>query len=200
MKYLATSLAALTLAAAPLAASAEVEFGYGFQANAVFPETSDTYYTGEGYVEAYTGPFTFGVWVGSLPSGTDDAEFDIYAGYGYEFANGMTLDTTVTAYVYDSTGYDDTDINVELGVPVSDAFSLAFGATYLIDAEDWDVYADAIYSMDAFTVTAEVGDDGATYWSLAGTYAFTDNVWAEVEYADADASEYEITVSVGYDF
>ncbi|MGC8202364.1 outer membrane beta-barrel protein [Aliiroseovarius sp. PTFE2010] len=198
MKLFATSAAALALVAAPMAASA-VELSYGYQANAMFPEDGDTYYSGEGYIEGTASGVTLGLWAGTTDI-DESVDFEISLGYGWEFATGVTLDATATGYTNSEDGYDDTDVNLELGFPVSDPFAIYAGATYLIDAEDWDVYAGAVYSFGDFAVTGEVGDDGTTYWSLEGAYAFTDNVWASAEYADADGSDYEVTVSVGYDF
>lgn len=121
MKKLTKLAAAIALASGALTtapAMADVSATAGF--------VTDYYFRGiklgdagaYGSVDYSAGGFYAGIWAidyGSDNNGSDAIEYDLIAGYAFEFENGVSLDLGVVQYEYTDSADSETDLSLTVG-------------------------------------------------------------------------------------
>ncbi|MGQ8365987.1 TorF family putative porin [Glaciecola sp. 1036] len=115
--------------------------------------------TANGGVDVEAGGFYAGTWVADVEEGL---EVDLYAGYGFEFDNGLSLGAGVTTYQYTGdfdTQYD--EINLYAGISY-------FSLEYTIGERDGEAFPDDSYTFTGLTfeyegLSATAGKFGGDY-------------------------------------
>lgn len=200
--------AAVAVMALPVAAQAQqFRVDAGVAANAAFESDGFDHIgnTVEGYLQGSYNGFYAGVWAATLDGDpVDDAEIEVYLGYGNELANGLSYSLTYTRYYLDDTGYLGYDVTLGLGYAINDAFSI--GAEIALDPEtdDLDRNISLHYDLnDRISMYALAGKSDAwdhNYAELGVSYALTDQAAVSLLYEDADNLPGVVTLTVSYDF
>lgn len=195
MKKLTKLAAAIALASGALTtapAMADVSATAGF--------VTDYYFRGiklgdagaYGSVDYSAGGFYAGVWAIDYGVDGDDAsdavEYDLYAGYAFEFENGVSVDLSVTQYEYTDVADSETDISLTVGFG-------AFSVNYT-DVSDDNADADGEEGIDYDATVYSISWAGEVFGATYGHYEI-DESKATIAAID-DVTEYdwiEVTAS-----
>lgn len=128
-------------------------------------------------------------------AGDDGMEVDFYAGYGYEFENGLALGVGYTRYEYTYTSNYEDEINLSAGFA-------GFEVTYADGTGHWDEEDSAAEEADYKFMT--VGYSGEIFGVLYGKYENEgDDTGSEYEYdyveisASGEVASLDVTATLG---
>lgn len=153
-------------------------------------------------IEAAYGDFYAGVWHTSELSGdTGGTETDLYAGYGFEVSDVISLDAGVTQYTYNGgSGNDSTEVYV--GATADVLLSPSLYAYYDFDYENVTLEASIGYSIPVDAINASIDLSGKVgYVDLDQAIGGEDNytyfvAGVAVPYALSETA----TLTVGVDY
>ena len=143
-----------------------------------------------GFDYAHDSGFYAGVWGSNVNFGGASTELDLYAGWGTEFENGLSIDMGTIEYTYHGSpaagGNDFTEYYLGAGYA-------GFGLTYSIGDEFGDQYEFSYgYDFEKFSVSAayanyDIADDGNDYdyYSVGISGTLAELGW-DVSYYDTD--------------
>ncbi|WP_175545229.1 TorF family putative porin [Thalassovita taeanensis] len=159
----------------------------------------------EGYIEAEMNGIYGGVWIGSLEDDpADDAEIEVYLGYGGDISDRLGYDISLTGYYLNDSGYQNYDITTALSYAFNDSVTGSLELAYDPDNEDLDRSIELEIALtDRVWLRGLVGEsdaDANTYAELSVGYALTDAAALELLYEDADDSAGTLSFIVSYDF
>ena len=200
MTKLAAAIALTTGAlTAPTIAMADVSATAGF--------VTDYYFRGAklgdagayGSVDYSTGGFYAGAWAIDYGSNsdTDDGgvEVDLYAGYAFEFENGLSLDLGLVQYEYTDSTDSETEISLTAGFG-------AFSVNYTDGDDNNPGTGDSDYDYSVYSVSWSGEVFGATYGHVdsdetsSGANDESDYDWIEVT-ASGDVVGLDVTLAIG---
>ena len=98
-KLLATFVAVITGTSMPAHAEMELSANLGLMSDYIYRGFHQSDAVANGGVDLEAGPFYLGTWLADLDSG-NGVEIDVYAGFGMEFDNGISMYAGYTAYRY----------------------------------------------------------------------------------------------------
>ena len=127
---------------------------------------------------------------------SDAIEYDLYAGYAFEFENGVSVDLSVTQYEYTDVSDSETDISLTVGFG---AFSVNY--TDISDDNPDDIDYDAtVYSLnwagEVFGATYGHYEIDESKETIAAIDDVTEYDWIEIT-ASGEVVGLDVTLAIG---
>lgn len=159
------------------------------------------------YIEfGYLG-FYLGVWASTASEELlgSDTEVDYYLGYRNE-VGAFYYDLSYAYYTYPGASEFNSDEYVFAGgVGVTEQIFGNLGLSYAPDSETLtsEVGVEYFPPVEGLALSANYGNvsnDGYNYWTAGGTYAFNENLLADISWQDTTETEGLFVVAVTVDF
>jgi uncharacterized protein (TIGR02001 family) len=172
-KIIISSVAATILASSSLASAGDIEANIALATDYVFrgfSQTNEDPAISGGFDYAFDNGFSVGTWASNVNFDSDTStEIDLYAGYGFEVSDGVTVDLAYVYFVYPG---DTDDFNYSEFVA-----SVSFG----------DASLGLVYSPDYFGT-----DDSAIILNADYSVGLADNLGLDLHigYSDVDADDF----------
>ncbi len=172
-KNIIRGIAVTTMCSTGVINAAEIEANVGLATDYVFrgfSQTDENPAISGGFDYAFDNGFSIGTWASNVDFGDDaSAEIDLYAGYGFEVAEGTNLDLTYVYYVYpgETSALNYSEFQA----------SLSFS----------DLSLGLVYSPDYFG-----GDDSAIVLNADYSIGLSDSIGLDlhVGYTDSDTDDF----------
>lgn len=200
---------AATLATGAGAQDVNVSGGVTLTTNYVFRSVtfSDDGGAIQPYIEIESHGFYAGIWASNVdfgPGTGDDYEIDYYLGYRGETPGGFSYDINYARFTFDDSGNCCGEINLSLGVPVTDKLDLSGVFAYDPDATTLASAIGASYAFnDKLSVSGAYGRDEAlshNYWDFGVSYSISDKAALDARYYDTTDGDSIFALAISYDF
>lgn len=199
------------IALASAASAQELTWSYGVDLTSNYISNGVSQTDGKAavqpWVEAQIGNFYFGTWMSNVDFGAGDRdtwETDLYAGYRNAINDQWSYDLGYARYFYDATGNDSGEIIGQLTYSPVSNLDLTGYVAYDPDSEFFNYRMEAGYGItDVVSVNGEYGHSeywDHDYWSVGATYAFTNQVAANVSYFGKDGKDEGLVATVNFAF
>lgn len=158
------------------------------------------------YIEAEINGFYAGIWASNAdfgPGTTDDFEVDYYLGYRGETPGGFSYDINYARFTFDDTGNCCGELNLNLGLSVTDTIGLSTAFAYDPDAETLASGLGASYAItDALSISGTFGHDEVfshNYWDVGVNYGLNEKAALDVRYFDTSSGDSIVALALSYD-
>lgn len=207
--FLTASALAIAVAAPSVAAAQDLTVDAGFTLTSRYVSSGIAYSKGaavQPYVELGVAGFYAGVWASNV-SGPNSApatrEIDLYFGYRNEVGI-LSYDVGYARYTYNKGVGNAGEFLLSMEVAPTDMFTLGAALAYDNKAKVTNSSVSVGFAVnDKIGLHAGVGrvnKGGQRYWNVGGSYAFTDQLSADLTYHNTNQSKGLAVLSLSYNF